>query len=622
MCAAPAAAPCAGLAPSAVGLGWRQPHYQVLMNAAHWREQIDFLEVHSENFLAPASASRVLLQDMAQQRPISLHGVGLGLGSAGALDAEHLAQLRDLVQDISPALLSEHACFTRAHWGGRWHHAHDLLPLPWSASALAHLAAQVAQAQHRLGRALLLENLSNYLQWQGEEPELAEPEFFNRLCAQEGCGLLLDLNNLLVNALNDGLAQPDALAYCRAWIEAIEPQHVGQYHLAGHSAGPDLVVDDHGSAVPEPVWALYRHALRRIGPRPTLIEWDNNIPELSVLLEQVRLARQHQQAVQNDLPQTAPPKGLVLAHAESPSPSTDASTSTWPQGQRQLLQALRQSQADLPASWQARRGVRGAAPRALLAYRQHAAVLAQRVLAQRHPVLMGLMEAQEPGSFARMAWQAWREDGPSQGDVDTWCGPLQRWLAAVPSEQAQAWALLAQLEGWVQAAERLPHLGQNPAELQQLWAAMSQGAEDWLAWRLRLAPHLRFLALPEGVLGHWGAWPQAPADTVLSHWLQAPPGLPWCSGLERPELAPALHLAVWRAPSAEVCVAPLPAALGSWLEALQAGQCLGEALSALHPESTAGQAALALLPAWWQWASAQAWVWGFRPDGVGDQHEE
>jgi uncharacterized protein (UPF0276 family) len=273
---APATAP--------VGIGWRQPHYERLLSD---RPALGFIEVHSENFFADGGVSLAVLEAGREAYPLSLHGVGLALGSAAGLDDAHLARLERLVQRVQPDWVSDHACFARV---GSGLHAADLLPIPFNDESLALMARHVDQVQQQLGRRLLVENLSAYVGWQGDT--LAEPEFFNALTARTGCGLLLDLNNLFVNARNDGLPPQAAAAEAMRWVDAIRPGSVGEIHLAGHCERDDgWVIDDHGSRVRDEVWRVYAHARRRFGAVPTLIEWDTDVPELAVLLDEAERAR-------------------------------------------------------------------------------------------------------------------------------------------------------------------------------------------------------------------------------------------------------------------------------------------------------------------------------------------
>lgn len=278
------------------GIGWRHPHYGELL---HRQPAIGFLEVHSENFFAEGGAALAVLERGRRDYAISLHGVGLSLGSALGVDAWHLDQLARLVARVEPLRVSDHACFARGLLGGQAVHAADLLPIPFSDEALQVLCANVQQVQDRLRRPLMVENLSAYLQWREDAGDdgMAEPEFLAALARRTGCQLLVDVNNLYVNARNAQLrgAAGDPVQACCDWLDAIAPASVGEIHLAGHGhvadAHGEIFIDDHGSAVCEPVWAIYRHALRRFGPVATLVEWDTAIPPLDTLLAQAERAR-------------------------------------------------------------------------------------------------------------------------------------------------------------------------------------------------------------------------------------------------------------------------------------------------------------------------------------------
>ena len=263
-----------------IGIGWRHPHYRSLLER---RPALGFIEVHSENFFARGGAARATLRAGREHYPVSLHGVGLSLGSAAGLDLTHLDQLADLVREIEPFRVSDHASFARAPRfdGGPIVHVNDLLPLAFTHAALDLMVRHVQQVQDRLRRPLAVENLSAYLQWQ--DADMSETDFFCALVQRSGCRLLLDVNNLVVNALNAGA--PDPVAQACAWVDAIPASAVDEIHLAGYAQTETLVIDDHGSRVHPPVWQVYRHALQRLGPRPTLIEWDTDVPPLDVLLE-------------------------------------------------------------------------------------------------------------------------------------------------------------------------------------------------------------------------------------------------------------------------------------------------------------------------------------------------
>ncbi len=270
--------------PLRAGIGFRQPHYRELLER---RPPLAFLEVHSENFFADGGAALAVLHEAREAYPISLHGVGLALGSAAGLDPWHLDRLARLVQRIEPRFVSDHACFARAPLAdaGAIVHANDLLPIAFTPASLDLMVAHVTQVQERLRRPILVENLSAYVAW--ADDAIPEPEFFNQLVRRSGCGLLLDLNNLVVNALNGGV---DPVATVCAHVDAIDAAAVKEIHLAGYHDDGQIVIDDHGSRVHDPVWQVYRHALQRLGPVPTLIEWDTDVPPLDVLLGEAAAA--------------------------------------------------------------------------------------------------------------------------------------------------------------------------------------------------------------------------------------------------------------------------------------------------------------------------------------------
>jgi uncharacterized protein (UPF0276 family) len=282
-----------------VGIGWRHAHYAELLERS---PPLDFVEVHSENFFAEGGAALAVLDQGRARYPISLHGVGLSLGSAAGLDDWHLDQLVCLVQRVDPVRVSDHASFARGTFQGMTVHAADLLPIPFSTEALDVLCANVSRVQDRLQRVFMVENLSAYLRWNamGDERVWAETEFLTTLAQRTGCQLLVDVNNIYVNALNAQLregATLDPVQSCRSWIDSIPANVVGEIHLAGHCHVSDehgeIVIDDHGSRVCDPVWELYRHAVGRFGAVPTLIEWDTDVPALDVLLDEAKRARAH-----------------------------------------------------------------------------------------------------------------------------------------------------------------------------------------------------------------------------------------------------------------------------------------------------------------------------------------
>ncbi len=271
--------------PARAGIGLRQPHYAELFGAP---PSLGFVEVHSENFFADGGAALAVLQQARELYPVSLHGVGLALGSAAGLDPWHLDRLERLVQRIEPLRVSDHSCFARAALrpGGPVVHASDLLPIAFTDEALAIMAGNVMQVQERLRRPMLVENLSSYVSF--ADDSMSEPEYFAQLCRRTGCGMLLDVNNLMVNALNADAIDP--VAACCAFVDALPQGIIGEIHLAGYQQTEDIVIDDHGSRVRPGVWRVYEHALKRFGVLPTLVEWDTDLPSFDVLLGEAHQA--------------------------------------------------------------------------------------------------------------------------------------------------------------------------------------------------------------------------------------------------------------------------------------------------------------------------------------------
>ncbi len=264
--------------PASAGIGLRAQHYQEIIES---RPNIGWLEVHSENYFGDGGAPLLFLEQLRRYYPISLHGVGLSLGSVDPLNMGHLQKLKSLITRYQPGLVSEHLCWSSV--GGRY--LNDLLPLPYTEEALAHVAARIIQTQDYLKRQILVENVSSYVQYR--HSTVPEWEFVAEVARRSGCGILLDINNIYVNAMNQNF---DPLTY----LHAIPEEPVQELHLAGFAVNRDdvgeILIDHHGAPVAEPVWALYHEALRRFGPTPTLIEWDADIPPLPILLAEARHA--------------------------------------------------------------------------------------------------------------------------------------------------------------------------------------------------------------------------------------------------------------------------------------------------------------------------------------------
>jgi uncharacterized protein (UPF0276 family) len=272
--------------PARAGIGLRIPHHRSVRETA---PDTAWFEVHPENYMAPALADE--LEVFADRYPISLHAVGLSLGSAHGLDLDHLDRLACLERRIRPGLVSDHLSWSAARLGDSPLCLPDLLPLPYTEEALAVIIGNVDQAQARLGRSLLIENLSTYLRF--GQSVLSEAAFLGALVRATGCGVLLDVNNVYVSARNHGRDPAAALA---EFLVEVPAEAVGELHLAGHAVraledGAEIRIDDHGSRVCADVWDLFESALAALGPRPVLIEWDTAIPAFSVLEEEAALAQ-------------------------------------------------------------------------------------------------------------------------------------------------------------------------------------------------------------------------------------------------------------------------------------------------------------------------------------------
>ena len=260
-----------------VGIGLRAPHIAEIIATP---PPVGWLEVHTENYLGGGPGPRAL-ERIRREHAVSLHGVGLSLGTAEGLDLAHLARVVDLARRVEPILVSEHLSWSIA--GGAY--LNHLLPLPYTEESLDLVARHVTQVQEALGRPLLVENPSGYLRFR--HSPIPEPEFLAALARRTGCGLLCDVNNVFVTCRN---FDQDPAAY----LDALPASTIGEIHLAGHArneaGGRLILIDDHGSPVADEVWALYARVLERFGPRPTLIEWDTDIPALSMLLGEARHA--------------------------------------------------------------------------------------------------------------------------------------------------------------------------------------------------------------------------------------------------------------------------------------------------------------------------------------------
>ncbi len=265
--------------PPRAGVGYKSVHLDGILADL---KQVGWLEVHAENYMGEGGPQIGQLKYLRERFPISCHGVGLSIGSEGPLDKEHLARLKKLVGWLDPAMFSEHLAWSTHETG----YMNDLLPVPYNEDSLAKVVAHIDEVQDTVGRQMLLENPSTYVAF--TDTTMSEIDFLKEIVSRTGCGLLLDVNNVFVSSTNQQTSP-------EAYIDAFPVEHVGEIHLGGHEAqeddyGDPLLIDSHNNPVVDPVWALYERLVGRTGPIPTLIEWDNDIPEWPVLANEARLA--------------------------------------------------------------------------------------------------------------------------------------------------------------------------------------------------------------------------------------------------------------------------------------------------------------------------------------------
>ena len=262
------------------GIGLRTPHYSEFLEK---RPGVAWVEVHSENYFGEGGKPLYFLEKIRQHYPISLHGVSLSLGSSDDLNWSHLKKLRDLIIRINPCLISDHLSWSSIN--GRY--LHDLLPLPYTDESLAHVVARIQQVQDYLNRQLLIENISSYVHY--EHSTMTEHDFLKAVAIQSGCGILLDINNVYVNATNLGFNPT-------TYISALPTHLVQEIHLAGFTttviAEKEVLIDTHNRPVMPAVWDLYRHAIRHLGTKPTIVEWDSDLPALETLYLEAYRAEQ------------------------------------------------------------------------------------------------------------------------------------------------------------------------------------------------------------------------------------------------------------------------------------------------------------------------------------------
>ena len=362
------------------GVGLRAAHYRDFLAR---RPKVGWLEVHTENYLQPSGWDSHVLQTLRQDYPISLHGVGLGLGSVRGFSEAHLQRVRAVVERIEPFLVSEHLC-----WGAvAQQQLNDLLPLALNGAALDLLCARVGRVQDVLKRPILLENVSTYLRF--ADDAMSEAQFLAELARRSGCGLLLDINNLYVNQCNHG---EDALLA----MQSIAPGSVGELHLGGHLLTPQAVIDHHGAAVAEPVWDLYAAALLRFGAVPTLVEWDMDLPALDILLGEADKA----QAMLTQHEQHSPWHGVPVLPPPRPA-SLDALAA----GQQAFATALLDTAATLPSF------TGEVVPERFALFRGNLSATWRRTLGHAYPVVLALVGEQFFAGLARAYGRQYPSDG-------------------------------------------------------------------------------------------------------------------------------------------------------------------------------------------------------------------
>lgn len=521
------------------GVGLRARHMRAFLEQ---RPRVGWLEVHTENYLDRAGWEWQVLSTLRQHYPVSLHGVGLGLGSVHGFDAAHLRRVRELVRAIEPPLVSEHLS-----WGAvAERQLNDLLPLRLDEAALALVSERVEQVQEVLGRQIAIENVSSYLRFHGDT--MSEGQFLAALVRRTGCAVLLDVNNLYVNQLNNGEDAAAALAQ-------IEPGTVAEIHLGGHLVTPEAVIDHHGDRVAGPVWDLYRDALQRFGAVPTLIEWDTQVPELEVLLGEAARAEALLRA------HPAPHAASSCRMLRSSVPLADlgqlqtrfADALFDPSATPDLLPAVRAEHAE----------------HRLALYRGNQTDGWRKALGNAYPVLLRLVGTAYFDALARAYGRAHPATDP---DLNRFGDRMADFLAGFqPAATLPYLPDMAKLEWVLHRAHYAPH--HEPLTAQDL-AALSPA--DFESARFALQPGCQLLTCNYAVGALWqshqpGQEPEFPADFERPAWLAAA-----CSrsgGAQVTELDPAQFAA---------------------LQAMSAGKTMGDALDAAFAADPAFDLAAAL----------------------------
>lgn len=454
-----------------VGIGLRAPHYRQMLEQ---KPATGWLEVHTENYLDRSGWDWHVLQQLRRDYPVSLHGVGLGLGSTRGFSALHLERVCALVEQVEPFIVSEHLCWGAVHD----RQLNDLLPLKLDQAALDLLAERVERVQDALRRPILLENVSTYLRFAGDS--MSEAQLMDALARRTGCRLLLDVNNLYVNQCNHGEDALEAMA-------AIAPGSVGEIHLAGHLVTPQAVIDHHGAQVAAPVWALYAAALERFGQVPTLIEWDTDIPALEVLLGEAAKARVLHDAA------TAIPAGQAAHQGQ---PGSHAIAAGEPDYQQAFSDALFDPRHDALVL-----GAVKPVPHAghrLALYRGNLSGTWDKVLSNAYPVVCRLVGEEFFAALARAYGMAHPSDSP---DLNQFGAGFAAFLASF--EHVAQYPYLPDMARLEWALHRAHYsadaVGLSGAQLEAFPPEQLELA------RLRLHPSCAVLQSPWDIAGLWQA---------------------------------------------------------------------------------------------------------------------
>jgi len=522
-----------------VGVGLRARHYREFIEQ---RPAVDWLEALIENHLQPGGIDRHALLTLREHYPCSLHGVGLGLGSAKGFSEEHLRRIVDLVRDVEPALVSEHLCWTSV--AGR--HLSELLPLPFSEPALQLLCERVDRVQQSLKRSILLENISTYLRYRFDA--MSEVEFLSELSRRTGCGILLDVNNLYVNQCNHD--EP-----AREVLKRVRPDTVGEIHLGGHLVTPGAVVDSHGDLVAEPVWDLYRAAIRRVGAVPTLIEWDTDIPELHVLLAEAERARAivREAGAEERLPARRDAVRLDVSMSSGAS-SRELPTNVEPPAE---IAALQSAFANGLFASTAPGGFRGDTSQTVerfSRYRDSLVATWEKSLAGAFPVVQRLVGDE---CFAAMSRDFGLAHPAATGDVNAYGAEFPEFVGRSSLGSDYPYFLdVARLE-W--AVQRAYYAADDIALLPQALLRLTPEALDSAEFKLRSACGL--LDSPWAIADIWHAH-QTLGDVVLSEALDVPSYVLVCRPAWRP------------------LVVALSAASHRFLQLLADGESFGDSIDA------------------------------------------